>query len=109
MQARRAARVVFPPEQVAEVKALACELPATHGLPLGRFSRTELHRLVIERGLSEASASTIWRWLHDDALKPWQQRSWIFVRDPPSPRRPAGCSTSTSAASRAAGCAPTST
>ncbi len=78
----RAARAVFPPEQVASVKALACELPATHGLPLGRFSRTELHRLVVERGLSEASASTIWRWLHDDALKPWQQRSWIFVRDP---------------------------
>ena len=64
------------------MKALACELPATHGLPLSRFSRTELHRLVVERGLSEASASTIWRWLHDDALKPWQQRSWIFVRDP---------------------------
>ncbi len=41
-----------------------------------------MHRLVVERGLSEASASTIWRWLHDDALKPWQQRSWIFVRDP---------------------------
>ena len=78
----RVARAVFPPEQVAEVKALACELPATHGLPLGRFSRTELHRLVVERGLSEASASTIWRWLHDDALRPWQQRSWIFVRDP---------------------------
>ncbi len=72
----------FPPEQVAEVKALACELPLTHGLPLGRFSRVELHRLVVERGLSEASASTIWRWLHDDALKPWQQRSWIFIRDP---------------------------
>ena len=78
----RVARAVFPPEQIAEVKALACELPATHGLPLGRFSRTELHRLVVERGLSEASASTIWRWLHDDALKPWQQLSWISVRDP---------------------------
>ena len=64
------------------MKALACELPKTYGLPLGRFSRTELHRLVIERGVSEASASTIWRWLHDDALKPWQQRSWMFVRDP---------------------------
>lgn len=51
-------------------------------MPLGCFSRTELHRLVVERGLSEASASTIWRWLHDDALKPWQQRSWIFIRDP---------------------------
>ncbi len=78
----RAARAVFPPEQIAEVKALACELPATQGLPLSRFSRSELHRLVIQRGLTEASASTIWRWLHDDALKPWQQRSWIFVRDP---------------------------
>ena len=64
------------------MKALACELPATQGLPLSRFSRAELHRLVVERGLSEASPSTIWRWLHDDALKPWQQRSWLFVRDP---------------------------
>ena len=64
------------------MKALACELPATHGLPLSRFSRTELHRLVVQRGVTEASASTIWRWLHDDALKPWQQRSWIFIRDP---------------------------
>jgi hypothetical protein len=63
------------------VKALACELPATYRLPPSRFSRTELHRLVLERGVSDASASTIWRWLHDDALKPWQ-RSWIFVRDP---------------------------
>jgi hypothetical protein len=57
-------------------------LPATHGLPLGRFSRTELHRLVIERGVTDASASTIWRWLAEDAIKPWQQRSTLFVRDP---------------------------
>ena len=78
----RAARAVFPPEQIAEVKALACELPATQGLPLSRYSRAELHRLVLERGLTEASATTIWRWLHDDALKPWQQRSWLFIRDP---------------------------
>jgi hypothetical protein len=41
-----------------------------------------LHRLVVERGVCDASASTIWRWLHDDALKPWQQRSWLFPRDP---------------------------
>ncbi len=38
-----------PPEQVAEVKVIACELPATVGLPLPRFARTELHRLVIDR------------------------------------------------------------
>jgi hypothetical protein len=61
---------------------MACELPATHGAPLSRFSRSELHSLVIERGLTEASASTIWRWLSEDAIKPWQVRSWIFRRDP---------------------------
>jgi hypothetical protein len=67
---------------VAKVKAMACELPATHGAPLSRFSRAELHRLVVERGITEASASTIWRWPAEDAIKPWQVRSWIFRRDP---------------------------
>jgi hypothetical protein len=61
---------------------VACELPAKHDRPLGRFSRSELHRLVVEQGVTDASASTIWRWLHDRSLKPWQQRSWIFPRDP---------------------------
>ncbi len=28
------------------------------------------------------SASTVRRWLTDDALKPWQHRSWISIRDP---------------------------
>src|SRR5256885_14579696 len=73
----RVARAVFPPERVAEVVAVACELPARHERPLGRFSRTGLHRLVIEQGVTDASASTIWRWLHGRSLKPWQQRSWI--------------------------------
>ena len=78
----RVARVVFPPEEVAQVKAIACELPSQQGLPLSRFSRAELHRFVVERAISEASASTIGRWLAEDAIKPWQQRSWIFPRDP---------------------------
>jgi DDE superfamily endonuclease len=59
-----------------------CELPKDQGVPLSRFSRSELHRFVIERAVSEASASTIGRWLAEDAIKPWQQRSWIFPRDP---------------------------
>jgi hypothetical protein len=75
-------RAVFPPEQIAGVKAIACSLPREHGLPLSRFSRAELHRLVIERGVSGASAATIARWLREDALKPWQHRSWIFPTDP---------------------------
>ncbi len=78
----RVARAVFPPEEVAEVKAIACELPKAQGVPLSRFSRSELHRFVVERGVSQASASTIGRWLSEDAIKPWQHRSWIFPRDP---------------------------
>ncbi len=78
----RVARAVFPPQEVAQVKAIACELPREHDVPLSRFSRAELHRLVIERAVCEASASTIARWLSEDAIKPWQHRSWIFPRDP---------------------------
>ncbi len=63
------------------MKAVACELPREHGVPLSRFSRAELHRLIVERGISEASASTIARWLREDALKPWQYRSWVFPTD----------------------------
>jgi hypothetical protein len=28
------------------------------------------------------SASTVRRWLAEDALKPWQHHSWIFITDP---------------------------
>jgi hypothetical protein len=44
---------------VAQVKAVACELMTELGIPISRFSRAELHRLVIERGVTDASASTI--------------------------------------------------
>ena len=64
------------------MKAVACELPRAQGVPLSRFSRAELHRLVVERGVSDASAATIARWLREDALRPWQHRSWIFPTDP---------------------------
>jgi len=78
----RVARGVFPPQEVAQVKAVACELPKKHGVPLSRFSRSELHRFVVEQAVSDASASTIGRWLAEDAIRPWQHRSWIFPRDP---------------------------
>lgn len=65
------------------MKALACELPARLGLPLSRFSRAELRRHVVQAGIVAAiSGVTIWRWLHEDALRPWSRRSWIFPRDP---------------------------
>ncbi len=28
------------------------------------------------------SNSTVWRWLNEDAIRPWQHRCWIFPRDP---------------------------
>lgn len=38
---------------------------------------------VISRGLAASiSDMTIWRWLEEDAVKPWTHRSWIFPRDP---------------------------
>ena len=65
------------------MKALACELPAKLGLPLSRFSRSELRRYVLAAGIvAEISGVTIWRWLHEDALRPWSRQSWIFPRDP---------------------------
>jgi transposase len=73
----------FTPVQVAEVKALACQLPAEAGVPLSRWSCPELAREAIIRGIATAvSAATVGRWLAEDALKPWQHRSWIFIRDP---------------------------
>jgi DDE superfamily endonuclease len=68
---------------VIEVKAIACELPATRAVPLGRWSLAELREEVITSGLvDDVSVSTLWRWLDEDALKPWRYRSWIFPRDP---------------------------
>ena len=67
----------------AEVIALACALPAERGVPLSRWSASELAREAIGRGIVEQiSGVTVWRWLSQDAIKPWQHRSWIFPRDP---------------------------
>ena len=73
----------FFPVQVAEVKALACELPTTSEAPLARWSCPDLAAEARRRGVVESvSASTVRRWLAADAIKPWQHRSWIFPRDP---------------------------
>ncbi len=73
----------FPPSVVVAIKALACELPHEHGLPLSRLSIPEIKRAVLGRGLvASIGETTLWRWLAEDAIRPWCHRSWIFPRDP---------------------------
>jgi hypothetical protein len=76
-------RRAFPPSVMVEIKALACELPSRRGLPLAHWSLSELRREAIDHGLvAHISGTTLWRWLSQDALRPWQHRCWIFPRDP---------------------------
>ena len=73
----------FPPQVVVQVKALACQLPSESGIPLSRFSTADIAAEIVHRGIvAQISGSTVWRWLHEDALRPWYHRSWIFPRDP---------------------------
>lgn len=54
-----------------------------HEVPLSRWSVNELGNEVRQSGLvASISDSTVWRWLHADAIRPWQHRTWIFPRDP---------------------------
>jgi transposase len=74
---------VFTAVEVAGVKALACSEPSDHGLPLARWSVTELAAQATAQGLVRpVSLTTVRRWLAADVIKPWQHRSWIFPRDP---------------------------
>lgn len=65
-----------------QVRALACELPARLGVPLSRLSCADVAREVCRSGIvATISGKTVWRWLHEDAIRPWQHRCWIFPRD----------------------------
>jgi transposase len=74
---------VYPGVVVAQAKAIACELPATRGVPLGRWSVSEVRAELLASGIApNVSVSTVGRWLSADAIRPWRYRSWIFPRDP---------------------------
>jgi len=76
-------RLSFPPQVVVEVKAIACELPGTLGVPFSHLSVSDIRAAAIARGVvADISGTTIWRWLSADAIRPWCHRTWIFPRDP---------------------------
>jgi transposase len=73
----------FGDEVVAGIKAMACEPPTERDVPLTRWSSQELVAQAKSEGLvATISSSTVRRWLHAAAIKPWRYRSWIFPRDP---------------------------
>lgn len=73
----------FGSEVVAGIKAMACEPPEDRQVPLSRWSSADLADHAVREGLvGSISSSTVRRWLHADAIKPWRYRSWIFPRDP---------------------------
>src|SRR6266516_3991735 len=73
----------FSPEVRAQVTALACSLPRSHGLPLSRWSRAELARHAARTpSLPALSASTIGRWLAAEQIRPWRYHSWQHISAP---------------------------
>jgi Homeodomain-like domain len=61
----------FDATLVAQVKAMACELPADSDTPLAKWSCPDLAAEAANRGIvGSVSASTVRRWLASDAIKP---------------------------------------
>ena len=65
----------------AAVVALACQLPATTGVPLSRWTGPELLAELTGAG-DGLSVSSVLRILAEHPVKPWQHRSWISSPDP---------------------------
>ncbi len=71
----------FSSQVRAQVTALACSLPRSHGLPLAHWSRAELARhLAATPSLPAISASTIGRWLAAEQIRPWRYHSWQHIQ-----------------------------
>jgi hypothetical protein len=73
----------FSSEVRAQVTALACSLPRSHGVPLAHWSRAELARQVAATpSLPDISASTIGRWLTAEQIRPWRYHPWQHIQNP---------------------------
>lgn len=73
----------FSAVQIAQIKAVACEKPSELQLPLSRFSLAEILVWIKQAEIVPAiSLSSVWRALHQAAIRPWYYRGWLFPRDP---------------------------
>jgi hypothetical protein len=73
---------LFPPLDQALIHAMACETIAETKEPLSRQSLADLVRRSRETLGQKISRSTVWRMLHEAAIKPWQYEHWLFPKDP---------------------------
>jgi transposase len=73
----------FPALVRAQIVALACSPPATHGKVWKRWSGEKLAQVAVEEGIvATISPSTIRGWLRQDKIKPWRYHSWQHSTDP---------------------------
>ena len=70
----------FPPADVAEIKAAACQMVRETEQPLSKQSTLDLARRMSGPIGKPISKSSVWRILNGAVIKPWQHRSWIFPR-----------------------------
>jgi hypothetical protein len=77
-----AERPRFPPLDQALIQAMACEVVAETKLPLSRQSLADLVGRAQATLGKKISRTTVWRMLHEAAIKPWQYQHWLFPRDP---------------------------
>ena len=61
---------------------MACEVIAETEEPLSRQSLADLVRRAQTTLNKKISRSTVWRMLHESAIKPWQHEHWLFPKDP---------------------------
>jgi hypothetical protein len=76
------ANPLFPPLDQALIHAMACEVIAETEEPLSRQSLGDLVRRSQTTLGKKISRSTVWRMLHEAAIKPWQYEHWLFPKDP---------------------------
>lgn len=64
----------------AQVKAMACEVVAETEEPLSRQSIDSLTQRAQEILDKPISRTTVWEWLDEAGIKPWQYEYWVYPR-----------------------------
>jgi transposase len=73
----------FTAVQVAQVLAIATQLPSDHGVPFSHWNAAALQAVAVEAGITQSiHPTTIWRWLHDADIRPHRVRYWLKSCDP---------------------------